>query len=349
WERQDIPIVPPPVPVYTLSGIVTDIDSGEPLEEIAVEIYNISTAVSDWDTTLYDTTDEDGIYSFTESVSPGYVTMYARRDNYQIYTKLLIQYWSDRQFDFQLPKVAVAESYYVGFPEGYVTGMCWKDISTLAIIDTWTTVLESDGTEYPLRKIWESTNWGEFERISDDATVYNNREYRGLDFDGERYVALSRPTYLAAGEDILQDDGGIYFLSPTSQAILEHDTIPVSPSRVRDISLVGDELYIAAETRLVRWNLVTGDTLIVFNPEAWFTGIVVKDSVIYTYDDDYYAGNLVTMTREFQRLATYRVMTGFDYSERVELSGPFSGATDGICWGIGYVLGDPLLYRVGLQ
>jgi len=317
--------VPPPVPVYTLNGVVTDIDSGEPLDGIAVMIDNISTAASDWDTTLYDTTGEDGIYSFTESVSPGYVTMYAKRDDYQIYSKLLIQYWSDRQFDFQLPKVAVAESYYVDFPEGYVMGMCWKDTSTLAIIDTWTTILEGDGTEYPLRKIWESTNWSEFERISDDATVYNNREYQGLDFDGERYVALSRPTYLAAGEDTLQDGGGIYFLSPTSQAILEHDTIPVSPSRVRDISLVGDDLYIAAETRLVRWNLVMGDTLIVFNPEAWYIAVAATDSQVFVYDDDIYAKNLVVMDTQFERLWTYKISLGAEGGLDLDNSGNLWG------------------------
>ncbi len=339
-------MVPPPVPVYTLKGVVTDIDSGEPLEGIAVMINNKSTAVAGWDTTLYDTTGEDGIYSFTESVSPGYVTMYAKRDDYQIYSKFLVQQWSDRQFDFVLPKVVVADNYYVDFPEGFVTGMCQKDSSTMANIDTWTTVLQGDSIEYPLRKIWESSNWGGFQRISDDVTVYNNREYQGLDFDGERYVALSRPTYLSVGEDILQDDGGIYFLSPTSQAILEHDTIPVSPSRVRDISLVGDELYIAAETRLVRWNLVTGDTLIVFNPEAWYTGIMAKDSVIYTYDDDYYAGYLVIMTSEFQRLATYQVMLGHD--SRVDLRGVLSRADNLNCWGIGYHLGSPRLYKIEL-
>ncbi len=317
--------MPPPVPVYTLNGVVTDIDSGEPLEGIAVKIYNTSTAVSGWDTTLYDTTDEDGIYSFTEIVSPGFVTMYVYRDSKMVYSKFLVQQWYDRQFDFKVPKAAFAEKYGIVYPGSDIYGFCWKDSFTLAVIAKWTTILEGDGAEYPLKKIWENSNWSGFERISDDDTVYNNREYRGLDFDGERYVALSRPTFLVAGEDTLQDDGGIYFLSPASQAILEHDTIPVSPYRVRDISLVGDELYIAAETRLVRCNLVTGDTLIVFNPEAWYIAVAATDSQVFVYDDDIYAENLVVMNTQFERLWTYKVVlgaeSGFDCDEACNLWG----------------------------
>ncbi len=325
WERQDIPVVPPPVPVYTLNGVVTDIDSGEPLGGIAVMINNKSTAVAGWDTTLYDSTDEDGMYLFSKAVSPGEVTMYVYRDSIKVYSKLLIQYWSDRQFDFQVPKGATAEQYGMVYPGSDIYGFCWKDSSTLAVISAWTMILEGDSTQYPLKKIWESTDGGEFERISDDATAYNNREYRGLDFDGERYVALSRPTYLAAGEDILQDDGGIYYLSPVNQMILDQDTIPVSPYRVRDVSLVGDELFIAAETRLVEWDMVTGDTLIVFNPEAWYIAVAATDSQIFVYDDDMYAKNLVVMDTQFERLWTYKVGLGAEGGLDLDNSGNLWG------------------------
>jgi hypothetical protein len=82
WDRQDIPVVPAPVPVYTLSGIVTDMDSGEPLPEVVVEVTNISTASAGYEITVYDTTDDLGYYEFTDVISPGFVYFYAWRESH---------------------------------------------------------------------------------------------------------------------------------------------------------------------------------------------------------------------------------------------------------------------------
>ena len=322
WDRQKIPVVPAPVPVYTLSGTVTDMDSGEPVPGVVVEVFNSSTAYAGYDTTVYDTTDDLGYYEFPDVVSPGFVYFYAWRDSYRVFDKNLVMEWRDDTTDVAIPKVAVAEPYGVTLPEGNALGLVWKDDATLAIFDSWTTTPDGGGADYSFRKIWESTNGGEFVRISDDSVEDNDRMYKALGWDGEHYTAVTDTFSIEIFSDQWElMEGKYYTLDPGTQEIVSYLDMPVSSSEVKDISTHDGNVFLASGRMLVRWGLATQDTLVVDDPETDYTGITAEEDLLYVYDNDPAKEFLLEMDHDFTTLKTYAVMLDDAPNQKLNISG----------------------------
>ena len=345
WDRQKIPVVPAPVPVYTLSGTVTDMDSGEPVPGVVVEVFNSSTAYAGYDTTVYDTTDDLGYYEFPDVVSPGFVYFYAWRDSYRVFDKNLVMEWRDDTTDVAIPKAAVAEPYGVTLPEGNALGLVWKDDATLAIFDSWTTTPDGGGADYSFRKIWESTNGGEFIRISDDSVEDNDRMYKALGWDGEHYTAVTDTFSIEIFSDQWElMEGKYYTLDPGTQEIVSYLDMPVSSSEVKDISTHDGNVFLASGRMLVRWGLATQDTLVVDDPETDYTGITAKENMIYAYDIDPAKEFLLEMDHDFTTLKTYAVMLDDAPNQKLNISGYLALDGEGRLW----TIASGEIYRVTL-
>ncbi len=345
WDRQKIPVVPAPVPVYTLSGTVTDMDSGEPVPGVVVEVFNSSTAYAGYDTTVYDTTDDLGYYEFPDVVSPGFVYFYAWRDSYRVFDKNLVMEWRDDTTDVAIPKAAVAEPYGVTLPEGNALGLVWKDDATLAIFDSWTTTPDGGGADYSFRKIWESTNGGEFVRISDDSVEDNDRMYKALGWDGEHYTAVTDTFSIEIFSDQWElMEGKYYTLDPGTQEIVSYLDMPVSSSEVKDISTHDGNVFLASGRMLVRWGLATQDTLVVDDPETDYTGITAEENMIYAYDIDPAKEFLLEMDHDFTTLKTYAVMLDDAPNQKLNISGYLALDGEGRLW----TIASGEIYRVTL-
>ena len=345
WDRQKIPVVPAPVPVYTLSGTVTDMDSGEPVPGVVVEVFNSSTAYAGYDTTVYDTTDDLGYYEFPDVVSPGFVYFYAWRDSYRVFDKNLVMEWRDDTTDVAIPKAAVAEPYGVTLPEGNALGLVWKDDATLAIFDSWTTTPDGGGADYSFRKIWESTNGGEFIRISDDSVEDNDRMYKALGWDGEHYTAVTDTFSIEIFSDQWElMEGKYYTLDPGTQEIVSYLDMPVSSSEVKDISTHDGNVFLASGRMLVRWGLATQDTLVVDDPETDYTGITAEENMIYAYDIDPAKEFLLEMDHDFTTLKTYAVMLDDAPNQKLNISGYLALDGEGRLW----TIASGEIYRVTL-
>ncbi|HIN62402.1 MAG TPA: hypothetical protein EYM89_06570 [Candidatus Marinimicrobia bacterium] len=345
WDRQKIPVVPAPVPVYTLSGTVTDMDSGEPVPGVVVEVFNSSTAYAGYDTTVYDTTDDLGYYEFPDVVSPGFVYFYAWRDSYRVFDKNLVMEWRDDTTDVAIPKAAVAEPYGVTLPEGNALGLVWKDDATLAIFDSWTTTPDGGGADYSFRKIWESTNGGEFVRISDDSVEDNDRMYKALGWDGEHYTAVTDTFSIEIFSDQWElMEGKYYILDPGTQEIVSYLDMPVSSSEVKDISTHDGNVFLASGRMLVRWGLATQDTLVVDDPETDYTGITAEENMIYAYDIDPAKEFLLEMDHDFTTLKTYAVMLDDAPNQKLNISGYLALDGEGRLW----TIASGEIYRVTL-
>ena len=345
WDRQKIPVVPTPVPGYTLSGTITDMDSGEPVPGVVVEVFNSSTAYAGYDTTVYDTTDDLGYYEFPDVVSPGFVYFYAWRDSYRVFDKNLVMEWRDDTTDVAIPKAAVAEPYGVTLPEGNALGLVWKDDATLAIFDSWTTTPDGGGADHSFQKIWESTNGGEFIRISDDSVEDNDRMYKALGWDGEHYTAVTDTFSIEIFSDQWElMEGKYYILDPGTQEIVSYLDMPVSSSEVKDISTHDGNVFLASGRMLVRWGLATQDTLVVDDPETDYTGITAEENMIYAYDIDPAKEFLLEMDHDFTTLKTYAVMLDDAPNQKLNISGYLALDGEGRLWTI--VSGE--IYRVTL-
>ena len=345
WDRQKIPVVPAPVPVYTLSGTVTDMDSGEPVPGVVVEVFNSSTAYAGYDTTVYDTTDDLGYYEFPDVVSPGFVYFYAWRDSYRVFDKNLVMEWRDDTTDVAIPKAAVAEPYGVTLPEGNALGLVWKDDATLAIFDSWTTTPDGGGADHSFRKIWESTNGGEFIRISDDSVEDNDRMYKALGWDGEHYTAVTDTFSIEIFSDQWElMEGKYYILDPGTQEIVSYLDMPVSSSEVKDISTHDGNVFLASGRMLVRWGLATQDTLVVDDPETDYIGITAEENMIYAYDIDPAKEFLLEMDHDFTTLKTYAVMLDDAPNQKLNISGYLALDGEGRLW----TIASGEIYRVTL-
>ena len=345
WDRQKIPVVPAPVPVYTLSGTVTDMDSGEPVPGVVVEVFNSSTAYAGYDTTVYDTTDDLGYYEFPDVVSPGFVYFYAWRDSYRVFDKNLVMEWRDDTTDVAIPKAAVAEPYGVTLPERNALGLVWKDDATLAIFDSWTTTPDGGGADHSFRKIWESTNGGEFIRISDDSVEDNDRMYKALGWDGEHYTAVTDTFSIEIFSDQWElMEGKYYILDPGTQEIVSYLDMPVSSSEVKDISTHDGNVFLASGRMLVRWGLATQDTLVVDDPETDYTGITAEENMIYAYDIDPAKEFLLEMDHNFTTLKTYAVMLDDAPNQKLNISGYLALDGEGRLW----TIASGEIYRVTL-
>jgi len=345
WDRQKIPVVPAPVPVYTLSGTVTDMDSGEPVPGVVVEVFNSSTAYAGYDTTVYDTTDDLGYYEFPDVVSPGFVYFYAWRDSYRVFDKNLVMEWRDDTTDVAIPNAAVAEPYGVTLPEGNALGLVWKDDATLAIFDSWTTTPDGGGADHSFRKIWESTNGGEFIRISDDSVEDNDRMYKALGWDGEHYTAVTDTFSIEIFSDQWElMEGKYYILDPGTQEIVSYLDMPVSSSEVKDISTHDGNVFLASGRMLVRWGLATQDTLVVDDPETDYTGITAEENMIYAYDIDPAKEFLLEMDHDFITLKTYAVMLDDAPNQKLNISGYLALDGEGRLW----TIASGEIYRVTL-
>ncbi len=352
WDRQDIPVVPAPVPVYTLSGVVTDMDSGEPVPGVLVEVFDSSTAYAGYDTTVYDTTDDLGYYEFADVVSPGFVYFYAWRDGYRVLYDELVMEWRDDTTNVAIPKVAVAEPYGVALSEGNPLGIVWRDDATLAIFDTWTATPSGGGADYSFRKIWESTDGGEFFRLSDDNAEINDRLYKALGWDGEHYTAVTDTFSIEISPEQWElVEGKYYTLDPATQEIVSYQDLPVSSAEVVDISYQDGMVFLASGRKLVRWDLSTQDTLVVGNPELVYTGIAAGEEVLYAYQSDPAQTNplkaqeyLLEMYYDFTTQKTYAVMLRDAPAQKLNVSGYLALDGEEKLWTI--AVGE--IYRVTL-
>lgn len=124
-KNQQHEITQPETPVYTLSGIVRDIDGKEPLVGIKVFLDSIDD---------YILTDSLGFYKFERMVTVKDHSLNVKRDGYFVVKeKSIVMSYSDRTIDLEAPKPLIGK---VGacFNSARKSGLCWNN-QTMAVLE----------------------------------------------------------------------------------------------------------------------------------------------------------------------------------------------------------------------
>ncbi len=172
WKHQEHDIAAPEIPSYTLSGTVTDIDSGEILLGSEVTIHAVSLMYETDFYTATDTTDSLGGYTF--DAIPGNYWVSAKRGRYEVYNGAMTMPHAEKRFDIQLPKVLTTQVVYQ--PSGYPAfqGMTWRGASLLAAVGWW--------QQY--RRVFQGSFSQGFSAIHPSVFYRENPYFYGLAFNG---------------------------------------------------------------------------------------------------------------------------------------------------------------------
>ena len=108
WEKQDHEITAPQIPYYHFEGNVKDIDLGEELDSIFVNIYAIQLLESPSFRPKTTITDVNGNFAF-DSIYVGTYDLIFYRSGYPVLTKSYFQNYNDTTLSFYLSDV-----YYIG-------------------------------------------------------------------------------------------------------------------------------------------------------------------------------------------------------------------------------------------
>ena len=125
WERQDIELLRPEIPHYTLSGYTIDIDDSTLiLPKIPISISAVQM--------LYDVTfdpitiesDSNGYFNI-DTVYPGNYIISAKRDGYTVVSETITVGHEDKVYDVELPKLLFSYMYYrsLGSDNPLITGV----------------------------------------------------------------------------------------------------------------------------------------------------------------------------------------------------------------------------------
>jgi len=137
WERQENQTTAPEIPYYTLSGNITDIDSGELLSGCYVNLSAVQLIYTDAEFDgATDTTDNAGAFEF-KGITPGQYNMIIKRDQVDVLTKAIVVEHADKIVNLESPKALIAYEKYEPNPSITFTGFCWIASQTLAAVGMW--------------------------------------------------------------------------------------------------------------------------------------------------------------------------------------------------------------------
>jgi len=110
--------------------------------------------------------------------------------------------------------------------------------------------------------------------------------------------------------------------------------LPMSSAEIEDISNYDGQVFLASGQKLVRWDLSTGDTLVVDTSETDYIGITTGENELYAYDDDPEKGFLLEMDHDFTIQKTYAVMRSDTPDQKLNISGYLALDSEGKLWTI---------------
>lgn len=124
WKQQNHAVTRPETPVYTLSGIVRDIDSKETLSGVKVFLDSVD---------KFTLTDSTGKYQFIKKVTVKDHGLTVERNGYKVFEKTIVMNYSDRNLDLEIPKVLTGTiaAYFVSEKK---SGIYWNN-NTLLILE----------------------------------------------------------------------------------------------------------------------------------------------------------------------------------------------------------------------
>lgn len=131
WKKQQHEITAPEIPVYTLSGSVFDMDSGENLSDIIVSLSPVD-MIYDYDFSgAIDTSDAKGRFEFLE-ITPGSYQITCLRNSFAVVDEQIVLDHADKETAVALPKALVARNSYAPPEFPAFQGIAWKNSDTFA-------------------------------------------------------------------------------------------------------------------------------------------------------------------------------------------------------------------------
>ena len=131
WKKQQHEITAPETPVYSITGRVADMDSGDILPDIIVSLVPID-LIYDYDFTgAVDTTNSKGEFQFSE-MTPGSYQFTCFRNSFPVIDENFVLDHADKQTLIVIPKPIVAREGYGPSVFPSFRGITWKNSGAFA-------------------------------------------------------------------------------------------------------------------------------------------------------------------------------------------------------------------------
>ncbi|MBN1349775.1 carboxypeptidase regulatory-like domain-containing protein [candidate division KSB1 bacterium] len=193
WKKQSHDILPPEIPHYDLTGIMTDIDSEAPLPGIQVILEKVTLFHSvDFDTAS-GVTDSSGAYVL-KNITPGRYIFIAKRDGLIVYKQAIVQAYEPKIIDLELPKPLLCKRYYnAGIYKPWL-GIHWKYLQKCVAAINWCENPNVD-TSHSVARLEEGNFQQGFTVLG--ARRYNpeNPRFHALTFLRNYWAASTKPPF----------------------------------------------------------------------------------------------------------------------------------------------------------
>ncbi len=170
WKKQNHEITAPEIPVYPLSGVISDIGSQDLLADVVVRVKAVELTYEDDFIQADDTTDAGGRFLF-EEISPGQYLVHCIRNGYPVVEKNMVMEHKEKAFDLQAPLPLVARQNFGPPEQPSFRGLCTKEAGVLA-----------GGWRYDM--VWTGNYDSGFELYGRDVHAYENPKVGALAYLG---------------------------------------------------------------------------------------------------------------------------------------------------------------------
>jgi len=243
-EAQILDAKGPQIPVYSLSGIIRDIDSDERLPELILKLEPVNLLYQSTYTVAFDTTNNQGYFYFPMLV-PGNYLLKIDRNHHTVceYKVYLTRSHKTVKIAVAKPLVTFDEK-YAYFPEQpHFSGFYWKYSGTLIGITDWEENFKTNA------RIYEGNFVKGFKPVGKEPIILHNNSITGLAYLDNYWTCRAKK---------------IYSISPKTGQI---ETSTSIPHTILDLTVA--ETYIWASTqerKILKFNRFPSQLVQVYRP-----------------------------------------------------------------------------------
>ncbi|MBN1349772.1 carboxypeptidase regulatory-like domain-containing protein [candidate division KSB1 bacterium] len=298
WKKQTHEVEEPETPRYDIKGLITDMDSADPVKNIVVDLEVITLFHETEFVPLSDTTDTSGVYLFKDIV-PGRYTLSIQRGGYVVEEKEIVQQYEPRTLDFEVAKPLVSQTFYPVPSYFAFLGIHWKYVDKLAGATYWRPHTDN---RFLLRIAEGSFKQG-FEVMGQTRYWPENPDFHGLTFIRNYWAAsVQSPNYM-------------YEITPGDSKVISQTAISWELS---DLTTDGSHIWAAARNgKIIQFGQHPSVVAKVYElTDEHFGGIAWDGKNIWTSNPN---KNLI-MKRgaDMSILETYRPIVTDDFRQPIE-------------------------------
>ena len=179
WKKQQHEITAPETPVYTISGNISDMDSGDVLPDIIVSIVPIDMIYDSDFTGATDTTNAKGEFGFSE-MTPGSYQFTCYRNSFPVMDENFVLDHADKEAQIAIPKALVARVSYGPSVFPAFQGIAWKNSDSFSGVG----IFKDNFDDQPQNVVAVGNYMDGFAKVGSARYTRDNPGFYGLSYLG---------------------------------------------------------------------------------------------------------------------------------------------------------------------